>query len=790
MWPSPAVRLSLLVLLSSSVLPLASASTINVPGDYSTIQAAIDAASNGDTILVAAGTYKENINFKGKAITLKSASGAAATIIDGGNVGTVVQFTTNETSASILDGFTVTHGNSSGLTIGNASPTIRNNIITANTGCGGNGINVSSASPLIQNNTISNNSQAGCSGGVGGGGIEVVAASSGTVQIIGNTITGNNAGDGYDGGGIGLWTPGAVLVQNNFISGNTSNNGGGIGGANDTSAVRIIQNVIYANTAVIGGGISIDNYVSLILNNTIANNNSSNGSAFYGAFSASIGAMSVINNLIIGMSGQSALGCRVFDTANPITFSHNDVFSPSVNGYGSGCVDQSGLNGNIYAAPLFVNDTSDFHLEPTSPAIDAGDNSAPDLPSQDIASNPRIVDGNGDCVATVDLGAYEFTRTSSLTISPTVLAFPDTVVGATSIPLSSTVTNNSVNTTTVCTLRLSGDFAQTNTCGSAILSNASCSVTVSFTPTAHGVRSGSLQVVTSDAAIGQNIALSGNGVLPTVSLPVTSLNFAPQIVGSTSSTQAITLNNTGDGPLSISNVTISGDFSQSSTCGNTVVPVASCTFSISFAPTATGNRSGTLTITDDASGSPHSVALSGTGTDFSLSLASGGSTSASITAGRTVTYNLQLTPVSGFFGTVTLACSGVPNLATCTVSPNSITPGNATPFSVSVSTTAASLAPPFTAPRIPPLRILPLILLACAAAFLPFSSATSHTPVVSGPLFWFPLWLFYLFARFPLLREEVVAHQTTPARRIPARPKGPTLSLYPELPAAKPAPSP
>src|SRR5438270_13816905 len=95
--------------------------TINVPVDQPTIQAGIDAASGGDTVLVAPGTYVENINFRGKGITVKSSAGAKATTIDGNSAGSVVTFKTGETRAAVLDGFTITHGldisNGGGITV-------------------------------------------------------------------------------------------------------------------------------------------------------------------------------------------------------------------------------------------------------------------------------------------------------------------------------------------------------------------------------------------------------------------------------------------------------------------------------------------------------------------------------------------------------------------------------------------------------------------------------------------------------------------------------------------------
>lgn len=697
-----ACRIVTISLLALAALPVAAATTIHVPADKPTIQGAIDAAVDGDTVLVSDGAYLENIDFKGKGITVKSVNGAKTTTIDGSKVDYVVKFTTNEGLTSILDGFTITNGFPGGINIGGSSPKVQNSTITGNTGCSGIGINVGGAAPIIQNNIISNNVQVGCSGGVGGGGIEVIGASNGA-QIIGNTITGNNSGSGARGGGIGLWTPGPVLIRGNFISGNTASDGGGIGGANDTSGVLIIENVITGNTALgTGGGIEIDNTVFLILNNTIAGNDApGGGSAFFGAFFTLTGPMTFSNNLIIGKAGQSALGCRAFDTVNPPMFSFNDVFSPGGPSYGSICIDQTGKNGNISVDPLFVNSaTSDFHLNAGSAAIDAGSNAAASLPAQDIAGNDRILDGNGDCIATVDMGAYEFARLAVLTLSPNSLLFPDQVVGSSSAPLSSTVTNTANTASTVCSISVAGDFSQTNTCGNTLATKGTCSVNVVFTPTARGPRSGFLQVITNDAGSPQSITLTGKGVIPIVALSANTLNFTGQQVGTSSAAQTITLKNTGDGALSISNVAITGDFSQTSTCGNTVAPGVNCAFSVTFAPTASGNRTGSLTITDNASGSPHAVPVTGSATEFSLAAATGGSITATAVAGSTATYSLQVSPVSGFTGTVALACTGAPSLATCTVAPTSVTPSGVSPaaFTATVTTIAPSVVVPRTVP--------------------------------------------------------------------------------------------
>jgi hypothetical protein len=225
------VRLSATValILIASPRSSAEAGSLNVPQDYPTIQAAIDAAVNGDTVTVAPGTYIENINFHGKAITVASAQGPSQTVIDGGALDSVAMFTSGEGSGSVLNGFTLRNGRSDfntpgfgdggGIRIKSSSPTIRNNVITANVACNGLGISVGFGSPLIQANTITANVRQGCSGGTGGGGLQVVGA--GAAKIIDNVISDHVMTSG-DGGGIALFAAGAPTIQGNVISGNTA----------------------------------------------------------------------------------------------------------------------------------------------------------------------------------------------------------------------------------------------------------------------------------------------------------------------------------------------------------------------------------------------------------------------------------------------------------------------------------------------------------------------------------------------------------------------------------------
>jgi parallel beta-helix repeat protein len=521
----------ILISLAVGILLFAQAAsaqnTIHVPADQRTIQGAINVANNGDTVLVAPGSYKENINFSGKAVTVTSSGGASVTIIDGGANGSVVTFDTGETSAAVLNGFTVQNGSATfgpnydggGLFINSTSPMITNNIIQSNFACAsGAGIAVEgAASPRIQGNTIKNNA-VGCSGGQGGG-IYVLGGTN-HAQIIGNVIENNQVAG--DGGGIAIFSIGAPTISNNVISGNTATGtfpacqGGGIFSVNDSNPL-ILQNLIYNNTAGQGGGVCFHVVAGargpVLVNNTIIGGfGSTLGSAVYGAeFDNQV---QLFNNIMTGPSGQNVVYC---DTA-PASFMNNDAYSPSGTAFGGMCGDQIGQNGNFSADPLFVNAAAnDFHLQSTSPAIDAGTNTAPNLPQTDFAGNPRIVDGNNGCVSTVDLGIYEFAPTvnANAFFSTNALTFPNQVIGTPSSGQQVTLANTGTTCFQFLSIRTSGDFSQTSSCSSAgVPGGSSCVFNVTFTPTALGPGSGTLAVTGSDGNTTKtlNVSLSGTGV--------------------------------------------------------------------------------------------------------------------------------------------------------------------------------------------------------------------------------------------------------------------------------------
>jgi Bacterial Ig domain/Right handed beta helix region len=399
-----------------------------VPKDQPTIQSAINAAINGDTALVAPGTYAENINFNGKAITVKSESGPQNTIIDGGKLGSVVTFTSGEGRDSILNGFTLQNGSAgvgggiiiAGSSIAGSSPTITNNVITNNHAClgGGAGIWINFGSPLIQLNTITNNGDdISCPGN--GGGIQVNGNSS--VEILDNVISNNKVAlESFGGGGIDMGpnNDGIPIIKGNVIKGNGSSTvGGGILLASPNAVV--VQNLITGNHAERGGGIFLVPISQRLVNNTIADNDAADGSGIYSSFIDTVppqptnNLTELTNNIIVAIQaqsqGQSVLYC-LNSNSIPSVIRFNNIFSANGFTFGGAIPDQTGMNGNISADPMFANPTQgDYHLLTVSPSIDSGYNQAPNLPDKDLDGDPRIVDGDGDGNAIIDMGVDEFT---------------------------------------------------------------------------------------------------------------------------------------------------------------------------------------------------------------------------------------------------------------------------------------------------------------------------------------------------------------------------------------------
>ncbi|MEQ8764033.1 MAG: right-handed parallel beta-helix repeat-containing protein [Planctomycetota bacterium] len=368
---------------------------------FCTIQEGIQAALDGDTVAVASGTYVESVNFSGKNITVLSTSGAASTVIDGGGASTVVTIANGEGPSAILDGFTVTNGDSGGF--------------------GGGGVFIAASSPTISNN-----------------------------RIIGNT--------GYAGAGVYFIESSAPTISNNTISGNSSLFGGGIFGyGNDTQPAYVLNNTISENFAYYGSAIASFGSVSLIFNNTITANQYGGailtyiGSLTYLAnntvadnvaseligFSSPVnilaGGTAILINETITRNGSSPAYAAISVVSSSALVYSTIAWGNSVEGITNGGssvgVYYSNIGGGVYpgpgnidADPQFLDPAAgDFRLGCQSPCIDAGFLGA--FSAQDFEGDDRQVDGDSDDTVTVDMGADEFDMLWQFQLSGTTFQF-------------------------------------------------------------------------------------------------------------------------------------------------------------------------------------------------------------------------------------------------------------------------------------------------------------------------------------------------------------------------------
>jgi hypothetical protein len=292
----------------------------------------------------------------------------------------------------------------------------------------------------------------GKTGGIGGGD-PVVINGGGSVQVLGNVIENNNVGSFYPGGPqvifeidtVGPST--ALIVRNNIIRNNTAPSLGALYSSGVPTVVAI-QNLVYGNTSdadggangfTIGGGSIRDTSLLTETNNTFYDSVQNT----YALTSTS----TLENSLFFDSEGFQALWCSALATAQ-VVVDYNDASNPNVGYQGTPQTCPNGPN-TIEADPQFVDPANgNFHLQPTSPAIDAGNINAPELPAADLAGKNRTVCG------TVDMGAYEHHPAPPIALSSS----PNPSVGGSAVEFSVQLTGN-CNTPTGLVTFLDGGTA-------------------------------------------------------------------------------------------------------------------------------------------------------------------------------------------------------------------------------------------------------------------------------------------------------------------------------------------
>jgi trimeric autotransporter adhesin len=291
---------------------------------------------------------------------------------------------------------------------------------------------------------------------------------------------------------------------------------------------------------------------------------------------------------------------------------------------------------------------------------------------------------------------------STITLSPASLTFGTVLVGVTAtLPLQ--ISNTGATPVIFATLSATGDYtAAAGSCplpGLALAPGTTCTAQITFTPTQSGTRTGTLSVATSASTLPLTVALTGGAVQSHLQISPPSLSFGPIAVGAPA-TLSLTLANTGTAPITNVSTAIapSSDYAVTVPCAVATLPVGgSCSVTVTFTPAAIGARPGSLTVTSSDSSSPTAVPLTGTGVvngTFTLTTSGGASASASVASGTPATYNLTVTPVNNFSGTVVLTCAPIvaAQYASCSLLPSTITLSGAAQNSAATLNTVTSSA--------------------------------------------------------------------------------------------------
>ena len=303
----------------------------------------------------------------------------------------------------------------------------------------------------------------------------------------------------------------------------------------------------------------------------------------------------------------------------------------------------------------------------------------PPIPAFLGAGTAAVVDLNHDGIPDAIAGTVSNTSTNEVAVllstpfkavAPASLHFGSQGIGTVSAPQTITISNPASVTFNITNIVASGNFSETNDCGTSLDAGAHCTLTVSFSPVSTGSNSGSITVSDNTRTGPVAIPLNGTGVNgPALTANPTRVIFSSQSVSTSSKPLPVMLVNSGNSGLNLTGISLAGqdssDFTQTNNCGASLAAGGACTLNVTFSPTKAGSRIASIAVSGTEPGSPQTIAISGVGVappDFTVGLASGSKSSQTIVPGQNAQFSIAVAPAGTFTGTVNLSCNIAPSV--------------------------------------------------------------------------------------------------------------------------------
>ena len=491
---------------------------------------------------------------------------------------------------------------------------------------------------------------------------------------------------------------------------------------------------VTANSIPLAGGVTIGVAFVSLLNTTSATPNQY--STFLGGSNGDIGvgiATDATGNAYV-TGGTNSTNFPITQGATLVTIKNSSGtgFVAKINPGGNGLADL------LYSSYFGGSGNGSIPDAGFGIAVSAGNNAyiTGQTSSSDIPISSGAFQTSLGAAGATNAFVTDLPLTPTISYSPTSINFGTQLIGATSLPQFVTITNNTASAVslTPATSNTGGntaDFATTaGTCGApaSVPAGSSCTVGVTFTPSASGARATTLQVFDALDGMGHPmlVALSGNGSATASNITVTPTSLTlPGALLTTSTTGTVSIGNNGNLPLSIASIAAApGLFTETSmtaACNNGAFPIviapagAACVVTVTFSPVAAtppGPVSGSLTITQTG-GNVATVPLSAQAWDFSISAAA-----ISVARGATGSFPVLVTGLGGFTGAVSFTCTPAMLITSCSVATTNAAP--APGASAAGSITASSFIVPPESLKAPPSGLLRQVLFVMMAIGLLF----------------------------------------------------------------------